>query len=261
MKLALGSPFGDLIGIKLARISGTRVMSIFKQALGGITGGKVLDVASGEGDFIRTLVENLKSYTEFIGIDTIGHTKVVGSIFHAEDVRFMQMDAKRLGFCDESFDTVSVSSSLHHLENIPQCVGEMKRVLKSGGHIIIKETHRDIQTEPQLTDMYLHHWVAEIDSALGHTHNRTSTRQELVGFAKGLGLCNVVLHDISNTDLDPMNEAAIKLNDEIIDRYIRLATGLPDHRSLRQRGEELRQRHHEVGVQWEPELIVVGEKQ
>jgi SAM-dependent methyltransferase len=261
VKLASGSLLGDLIGIEPARISGTRVMSILKQALGGITGGKVLDVASGEGDFIRTLVESLKSYTEFIGIDTIEYTKVVGSIFYAEDVRFMQMGAKRLGFCNESFDTVSISSSLHHLESIPQCLGEMMRVLRPGGHIIIRETHRDTQAEPQLTDMYLHHWVAEIDSALGHTHNRTSTRQELVDFAMGLGLCNVVFHDISNTDQNPMDEAAIKLNEEIIDSYLQLATGLPDCRSLRQRGEELRQRHHEVGVQWEPELIVVGKKQ
>ena len=236
-------------------------MNILKQALGGITGGKVLDVASGEGDFIKTLVGNLKSYVEVIGIDIIGYTKATESIFYAENVRFMQMDAERLGFGDESFDTVSISSSLHHLGNIPQCVGEMKQVLKSGGHLIIRETHRDIQAEPQLTDMYIHHWVAEIDSALGYIHNRTSTRQELVDFVEGLDLCNVVFNDISNTDLDPMDEAAIKENEESIDRYIQYAAGLPGYKTLRQRGEELRQRHHEVGVQWEPELIIVGEKQ
>lgn len=237
------------------------MMNVLTQALGGISGGKVLDVATGEGDFIKTLMGNLKSYAEIIGIDAIGYTKVAESIFDAEDVQFVQMDAERLGFGNESFDTVSISSSLHHLENIPQCVGEMKRVLKSGGHIIIRETHRDIQAEPQLTDMYVHHWVAEIDSALGYTHNRTFTRQELIDLAEGLGLCDVVFYDIPNTDLDSMDKAAIKENQEIIDRYIQYAAGLPGYKMLRQRGEELRQRHHEVGVQWEPELIIVGEKQ
>ena len=236
-------------------------MNVLTQALGGISGGKVLDVATGEGDFIKALVGNLRSYVEIIGVDIVGYTKAAESIFYAENVRFMQMDAERLGFGDESFDTLSISSSLHHLENIPQCVGEMKRVLKSGGHLIIRETHQDIQAEPQLTDMYIHHWVAEIDSALGYIHNRTFTRQELVGFVEGLGLCNVVFYDISNTDLDPMDEAAIKENEEIIDRYIQYAAELPGHKTLRQWGEELRQRHHEVGVQWEPELIIVGEKQ
>jgi ubiquinone/menaquinone biosynthesis C-methylase UbiE len=37
------------------------VTDILKQALGSIVGGEVLDIASGEGDFIRTLVENLSS--------------------------------------------------------------------------------------------------------------------------------------------------------------------------------------------------------
>jgi len=236
-------------------------MNMLKQALGGISGGKVLDIASGEGDFIKTLVGNLKSYEEVIGIDIIEYTKAAGSIFYAEDVRFMQMDAGRLGLGDESFDTVSISSSLHHLENIPRCVGEMKRVLKSGGHLIIRETHRDIQAEPQLTDMYIHHWVAEVDSALGFTHHRTFARQELIDLAEGLGLCNVEVYDVSNTDLDPTSEAAIKESEEVIERYMRHAETLSGHRALRKRGQELRRRLHRVGVQWEPELIIVGKKQ
>ena len=239
-------------------------MNILKQALSGITGGKVLDVASGEGEFIKTLVGNLRSYAEVIGIDTFQYTKAAGSIFYTEDVRFIQMDAKRLGFSDESFDTVSISNSLHHLENIPQCIEEIKRVLKPGGHLIIREIHRDIQADPQLNEMYLHHWVAEIDSAFGdYTHNKTFTRQEIVDFVKGLDLSNVLFYDISNTNLDPMDEAVIRENEKIIDRYIQYAytARLPDYKKLRQRGEELRQRHHEVGAQWEPELIIVGEKQ
>ena len=221
----------------------------------------MLDVATGKGDFIKTLVGNLRSYGEIIGIDTFGYTKAAESIFCVENVRFMQMDAEQLGFGNESFDTVSISSSLHHLENIPQCAREMKRVLKSGGHLIIRETHRDIQAEPQLTDMYIHHWAAEIDSALGYTHNRTFTRQELVDFAEGLGLCHVEFFDVPNTDLDPMNEAAIKQSEEVIERYMRHAEGLSGSRALRWWGVELQRRLHRVGVQWEPELIIVGEKQ
>lgn len=236
-------------------------MNILKQALGGISGGTVLDVATGKGDFIKILVANLKSYGKIIGIDTIGYTKTPDSTFCTENVCFIQMDAERLGFGDESFDTVSISSSLHHLENIPQCAGEMKRVLKSRGYLIIRETHRDIQAEPQLTDMYIHHWVAEVDSSLGFTHNRTFTRQEIIDFTEGLGLCHVQFFDVPNTDLDPMNEAAIKESEEVIERYMRHAEGLSGSGALRQRGEELRRQLHRVGIQWEPELIIVGERQ
>jgi ubiquinone/menaquinone biosynthesis C-methylase UbiE len=47
-------------------------MSTFRQALGGISCGRVLEVATGEGGFIQTLAENLKSYVEIVGIDAIG---------------------------------------------------------------------------------------------------------------------------------------------------------------------------------------------
>jgi SAM-dependent methyltransferase len=235
-------------------------MDILKQALGGITGGRVLDVATGEGGFIQALVENLKSYVEVTGIDTIAYTKVAGSIFYAEHVRFVQMDAGRLGFGDGRFDTVSISSSLHHLENIPQCIGEMVRVLKPGRCMVIRETHRDIEAEPQRTDMYIHHWVAEVDSALGLPHRRTFARQELIDLAEGLGLRELTLYDVSNTDSDPMVEAHIKDSERVIERYLRYAEGLAGHRALRRRGEELRRRLHRVGIQWEPELIIVGAK-
>jgi SAM-dependent methyltransferase len=238
-------------------------MNVLSQALGGISGGKVLDVATGEGEFITTLAGNIKSSVEIIGIDIIRYTKAAESIFYAENVRFMQMDTEWLGFEEESFDTVSISNGLHHLEDISRCVGEIKRVLKSGGHLIIREVHRDIQAEPQLTDMNIHHWVAEIDTAGGYPHNKTSTRQELVDIVEGLDLCNVVFYDILNTDLDPMNEAAIKENERIIERYIQYADAaeLPGYKAYRQRGEELRQQLRRVGIQWEPELIIVGEKQ
>jgi len=137
----------------------------------------------------------------------------------------------------------------------------MKRVLKPGGHLIIRETHQGVQTELQRTDMYIHHWVAELDSTPGYTHNKTFTRQELIDFVESLGLFNVVIYDISNTDANPMDEAAIKESEEVIDRYIRYAEGISGSTELRQRGEELRRRLHSVGVQWEPELIITGEKQ
>ena len=58
-----------------------------------------------------------------------------------------------------------------------------------------------------------------------------------------------------------MDEAAIKESEEVIARYIRHAEGISGSMGFRQWGEELRRRLHSVGVQWEPELIIIGEKQ
>jgi ubiquinone/menaquinone biosynthesis C-methylase UbiE len=41
-----------------------------RKRLGGISGGRILDVATGSGDFINTLMKMLRNYDCFIGIDT-----------------------------------------------------------------------------------------------------------------------------------------------------------------------------------------------
>jgi hypothetical protein len=110
-------------------------------------------------------------------------------------------------------------------------------------------------------DMYIHHWVAEIDAAHGYTHNKTFTRQWIIDLFNGLGLRDVRFYDIPNTHLDPRDKAAIQDSEAAIDRYLRYAKDLADYRALRRRGEALRRWLHQVGIQWEPELIAVGLKQ
>ena len=45
-------------------------MTTSQQILGTISGGKVLDVATGSGGFIHLLIEGLRDFDEIIGIDT-----------------------------------------------------------------------------------------------------------------------------------------------------------------------------------------------
>jgi hypothetical protein len=107
----------------------------------------------------------------------------------------------------------------------------------------------------------MHRWVAEIDSALGVIHNRTLARQEIVDYGTALGLCNIMYYDFSDVDSDPMDEATVERLEGAIDKHIQRARGLPNYEALKQQGQELRQRLHDAGVQWEPILIMVGEKQ
>ena len=236
--------------------------NIFKQSLGDIAGGRVLDVATGEGGFVRILAKSLKSYAEIVGVDASEHNiETARTTFNQENIQFMPMDAEQLDFENESFDTVSISASLHHLANLREVLAEMKRVLKPGGHFIIAEMHRDGQTEAQLTVVYLHHWKAEVDSALGALHNSTLARQELVDYVDDLGLGNVGFYDASDTDSDPMDEVRMGQLENLIDGNLQRLEGMSRHGALKRRREELRQRLHEVGAQREPVLVVTGKKQ
>jgi ubiquinone/menaquinone biosynthesis C-methylase UbiE len=161
---------------------------LFRQALDRISGGRVLDVATAQGGFVGILIDNLRGYTEIIGFDVDEEAlQTARATFGQDNLRFVQMDAEHLGFVDQSFDTVNVSASLHHLENVPQVLAEMVRVLKPGGHLIVSEMHSSGQSEAQLTAIYVHQWVAAVDVALGLGHYSTLARQDILDRVGGLG--------------------------------------------------------------------------
>ena len=235
--------------------------NFFKGIMGDINGGKVIDVATQEGGFIRILVENLKSYNEIVGIDINEETlKTAQDNFDQENILFCKMDAERIGFEDGCFDTVSMSASLHHLENIPLVLTEMKRVLRFGGRLIMIEMHSDGQTETQLTGVRLHQWIADVDTAVGRLHNRTLTRYKFVDYVNSLDLSDVEFHDYDDLDTDPRDEEMIKFLNDVIDRYIQRAEKASNYDELREHGEELRKRLHEIGVHREPVLVAIGKK-
>jgi ubiquinone/menaquinone biosynthesis C-methylase UbiE len=236
-------------------------LDIFKKALSGVAGGKVLDIATQEGHFVQLLVKNLQSYTQIVGIDiekeAIEKAKErVGE----KNIQFLVMNAERLDFKNESFDTVSISASLHHLPNIRQVLTEMDRVLKSGGNFILAEMHRDGQTEAELTSIYIHHWVGDVDTALGNLHNHTLMHQELIDYVASLGLSQVEYYDTSERDKDPMEKKTIEQLDELIARVTQRAEMAASDGNLAKRGEELRERLYRFGAQKEPILICIGKK-
>ena len=236
-------------------------MNIIERAVSNIAGGKVLDVATQEGHFIHMLMENLQSYTEIVGIDV--NEQVIETArdqIKQENIQFLVMNAEKMGFEDESFDTVSISASFHHLSNIPQVLTEVERVLKSEGKIIIAEMHRDGQTEAELTSIFLHHWVAEVDSALGCLHNRTLAHQELIDYVAKLGLSQVEFYNYTDRDSDPMEKTIIEQLDDLIARVIQRAETAVSYEELKKRGEALHRRLHKVGAQREPVLVIIGQK-
>jgi len=118
-------------------LSSSNASKIAKR-LGSVSGGRILDVATAGGGFIDTLMKALKDYDSFVGIDYCASAtskKEMESAkkrFEGKPVRFFEMNAENLKFEDESFDTVCMSHSLHHLASIGKVLAEMKRVLKKG---------------------------------------------------------------------------------------------------------------------------------
>jgi ubiquinone/menaquinone biosynthesis C-methylase UbiE len=237
--------------------------SIFKAPLGKVAGGLVLDVATGLGGSTGVLRKYLASFSHIIGVDNRFENVQAAHSDRGDDlIHFAHMDAGLMGFAETCFDTVFIANSLHHINDVPAVLSEMKRVLKPGGKFIISEIHRDAQSESQYTVVLLHHWIAAVDTASGIVHNKTYHRKEIIDFVSALELSKVDIHDRVYEDKDPIRTETIRRYEaKYIDRFIRRARETPGSQKLVQIGLSLRKRLHEIGIQTkEPLILLIGEK-
>jgi SAM-dependent methyltransferase len=228
-----------------------------KAVLGDLSGGRVLDVATGAGGFVRFLLDGLRDHEEIVGIDSSPERGEAFATAFGDhpDVRFVEMDADRLAFPDRSFDTVCVSNSLHHVVDPAPVLAEMLRVLRPGGHLVVNEMYRDGQSETQTTYVLLHHWWAAVGTLRGDVHRETYRRAEIVEIVEGLGLADLRIVDLADPDKDPHDPETVAELEAAIDRFFALADGQP---GLQQRGEELRVRLREVGARDATQLVAIG---
>lgn len=182
------------------------------------------------------------------------------SAIREHNAHLVQMDAARIAFADESFDTVTMAFSLHHLTDLPHILAEMRRVLRPDGRFFVSEMHRDGQTESQLTVIYMHHLAAAVDTARGIPHNPTLARQAIVDLVEAAGMRNLAFYDAAIPDADMDADAASQRLKDVIGMIVQRAEGLPGHEAFIERGEELARRVDQVGAKGEPVLIAIGQK-
>ena len=170
-----------------------------RKKLGTISGGEVLDVGTDNGDFIKVLMKTLKDYNSFTGIDISEDEMKKGKEqFTDAPVSFIVMNAERMTFQENQFDTVCASYSIHHLENIDPVLAEMYRVLKPGGTFIIQEMYSDgEQTAAQHVDMDVHRLNVKVDSLIGVPHFEMLTRQKMRDLVNNVGLNDVDVFESS----------------------------------------------------------------
>jgi len=204
-----------------------------------IDAGRLLDVASGVGQFTRILVDCLGGYEQVIGIDTSATAiERANSGFTESDVSFEVADATTLPFPDDSFDAVSFSNSLHHMKDLEAVFSEIQRVLIPGGQLILFEMHSDAPSSASQNAIDLHLWAASVDRAIGRFHDPVMTREQLVSQFEGLNLQHRTVidwHSEDETDnLEPILQA--------IDQVLKSAEGTPEQSELANEADILKER-------------------
>ena len=95
---------------------------------------KVLDVACGTGDVSLALRRKGMDVT---GADISGKMLDIARV-KAPDINFVYGNAAGLPFGDGTFDCVTIAFGIRNFDMRPQCIKELRRVLKDGGMLAVR---------------------------------------------------------------------------------------------------------------------------
>lgn len=100
----------------------------------------ILDVACGTGDLSLELKNHARATV--IGTDFCRPMLLIArdkTISFDGSVPYIEGDAMNLSFADESFDAVTIAFGLRNLSNFENGLTELRRVLKTGGKLVVLE--------------------------------------------------------------------------------------------------------------------------
>ena len=104
--------------------------------------GEVLELGAGSC-WLSALMSKISEIKNVYALDiskelleTIGSKVIIDLEGEKEKIKFVSADFHKLPFDDNRFDIVVCDASLHHAQNLPVLLKEVKRVLKSNGFLI-----------------------------------------------------------------------------------------------------------------------------
>ncbi|ERN42785.1 ubiquinone/menaquinone biosynthesis methyltransferase [Rubidibacter lacunae KORDI 51-2] len=166
-------------------------------------GDRALDLCCGSGDLALMLADAVGPRGSTIGADFAPQQLAIAAERAARaqlSISWVQADALALPFADNSFDCATVGYGLRNVVDLPQCLGELRRVLKPGGTLAALDFHRpDSAIARQFQQWYLDRLVVPTAEQIGLTEEyayiapsleRFPVGSEQVGLARAAGFAN-----------------------------------------------------------------------
>lgn len=234
---------------------------VFKK-LSHIKAGKVLDAATGRGDFINIIKQCFKSFDQIIGVDcSEAAVNQAQKMFPENNIELFKMNLEQLSFADNFFDTVCISNSIHHLEHPDKVFAELIRVLKPDGLMIIVEMFKDgKQTPAQQTHINMHHWFARIDTLNKTYHRETYLKNELIDMVNQLPLTKSEFEEFYIPVDNPTNPKAIEPLIKNVQDWIKKCESIPEAESICCEGKKIIEMIKTSGCITASRLMITGNK-
>jgi demethylmenaquinone methyltransferase/2-methoxy-6-polyprenyl-1,4-benzoquinol methylase len=124
------------------------------------SGQQVLDLASGTGDLAARFAALVGPQGKVVMSDINaamleeGRKRMIDS-GHVGNVEYMQIDAEKIPFADNSFHCVTIAFGLRNVTDKEQALREMLRILKPGGRALVLEfSHPGSKPLSKLYDLF-----------------------------------------------------------------------------------------------------------
>lgn len=232
-----------------------------KKHLKNRNAGHLLDIATGEGDFLAFLLNAFALYESGTGVDlNPANLKVAQEKLSEAMITLVEGNAEQLEFEDEYFDTVSVSNSLHHFPNPRKALKEMTRVLAPGGLLLISELICEDLTPAQEAHLSYHHLKADMDMTAGHFHRHTFTQDEVVNLVEDLPM--VVDKVFLAFDKEPMLNSSERMWRffRMLDERVSEFAGHDRAKEFEERAEAVKESISTHGFMRPPQVCIMGLK-
>lgn len=131
----------------------------------------VLEVAAGTcicGRSLAPFVKNVTCLDMTTAMLAVGKDEAEKQGFC--NIDFVQGDAEKLPFSDNSFDIIISRLAFHHFPNPKRCFSEMERVLRAGGKLIV--------IDMEAAEEALRNTEDEIETLRDASHMRNLSREE-----------------------------------------------------------------------------------
>jgi len=116
-----------------------RRRALVHEALGAAPGERVLDAGCGPGFYVAETLERVGAEGSVVGVDASAPMLAVAAkrCQGHENVDFHEGDVTALPVADADFDRVLSVQVLEYVADIPRALGELFRVLRPGGRVLI----------------------------------------------------------------------------------------------------------------------------
>ncbi len=176
------------------------------------SGQRALDVAGGTGDLAAGLARQVGSGGLVVLADinaamlSHGRDRLTDAGL-VDNVRYVQADAERLPFADDSFHCVTIGFGLRNVTDKQAALASMRRVLKPGGQLLVLEFSHPVPAIAPLYDAYSFRvlpWLGKLvagDAAsyryLAESIRMHPDQQELLSMMRQAGLEDCRYHNLS----------------------------------------------------------------